>query len=169
MPATAPTPPGDRQIAQVAEIYEAFAYFIKVMQARGDLGPHQENGVTGAQSRTLQALQAGPHTMGDLSASLYVHRSTASGMIDRLVAKGLVERERLAEDRRRVRVRLTAAGEAFVRQAPPSVVQMALDKLHEVPPEELAELHGALQRMQSLFTEAAADTTGAPRGKGDKT
>lgn len=150
-------PAGERATRQVAEIYEAFAYFIKVMQARGDLRNGGDDGVTGQQSRTLQALKDGPHSMGVLSERLYVHPSTASGMIDRLLAKGLVARRRSTTDRRRVEVSLTPAGERFVAQASPSVVQVALDRLRAMPSEELATVHGTLQRLRELFAEVAGN------------
>ncbi len=157
----------DAATRQVGEIYEAFAYFIKVMQARGDLLPGHEDGVTGAQTRTLQALADGPHSMGTLSTRLYVHPSTASGMIDRLVAKGLVERQRSAADRRRVDVGLTEAGWRYVEHAAPSVVQCALDRLRRVPPEELGSLHGALQRLRAIFA-AAVDDVVTQNGEGER-
>jgi DNA-binding MarR family transcriptional regulator len=71
--------------------------------------------VTLAQYRVLVELAArGPVRLADLAAVLGVDRSTATRMSDRLARKGLVYRRRLGEDRRTVRVSLTAAGRQLV-------------------------------------------------------
>ncbi len=71
--------------------------------------------VTLAQYRVLVELAArGPMRLADLAAVLGVDRSTATRMSDRLARKGLVYRRRLGEDRRGVRVSLTAAGRQLV-------------------------------------------------------
>jgi DNA-binding MarR family transcriptional regulator len=49
-------------------------------------------------------------TMGELSDHISVSLSAMTGVVDRLVQKGAVSRDRDDTDRRVVRVRLTAAG-----------------------------------------------------------
>ncbi|MET0189544.1 MAG: MarR family winged helix-turn-helix transcriptional regulator [Pseudonocardia sediminis] len=72
--------------------------------------------VTLPQYRTLVVLaQYGARRPADLAASLSVTPSTATRMCDRLVAKGLIDRERSDDDRRAVGVALTRAGEDLVR------------------------------------------------------
>lgn len=53
-------------------------------------------------------------TMGDLAQSMAVPMSTATGVTDRLVKKGLLARGSSTEDRRVVTVSLTAEGIALV-------------------------------------------------------
>ena len=73
--------------------------------------------VTLAQYRVLLELAArGPVRLADLASVLGVDRSTATRMSDRLARKGLVYRRRLGEDRRCVRVSLTAAGRELVAE-----------------------------------------------------
>ena len=73
--------------------------------------------VTLAQYRVLIELAArGPQRLADLANALTVERSTATRMCDRLVRKGLMERERGTEDRRVVRVSLTDAGAELVAE-----------------------------------------------------
>jgi len=55
-------------------------------------------------------------SMRELSARLGGHASTATGIADRLAARGLVERREDAGDRRVKRVELTAEGAATRRQ-----------------------------------------------------
>ncbi|MBW0105562.1 MarR family winged helix-turn-helix transcriptional regulator [Pseudonocardia sp. KRD291] len=72
--------------------------------------------VTLPQYRTLVVLaQYGARRPADLAASLAVTPSTATRMCDRLVAKGLIDRERADDDRRAVAVALTRDGEDLVR------------------------------------------------------
>ncbi|MCW3097558.1 MAG: hypothetical protein JWL77_3176 [Chthonomonadaceae bacterium] len=78
-----------------------------------------------AQMRLAQALygdrettlSSGPgETMGRLSERLHVRQNALTQAADRLVNHGLAERLSDASDRRIVRLRLTATGEAWVRE-----------------------------------------------------
>ena len=73
-----------------------------------------EAGLTPEQYEALLALKAfGPEhglTVGDLSERLQVKHHTAVGLVDKLEELHLVRREQGIEDRRKVFVRLTAAG-----------------------------------------------------------
>jgi DNA-binding MarR family transcriptional regulator len=53
----------------------------------------------------------GSCTMSDLASTLRVPFSSATGIVDRLVSKHLVSRERAEDDRRVVRIALTDRGE----------------------------------------------------------
>lgn len=71
--------------------------------------------VTLAQYRVLILLASrGPQRVAELADALAVDRSTATRMCDRVVRKRLVSRRRLREDRRGVRISLTAAGAELV-------------------------------------------------------
>lgn len=67
--------------------------------------------VTLPQYRALVLVAAaGSTNAGGLAAALGVHVSTVTRMVDRLVDRGLVRRERSAANGREVDIRLTAAG-----------------------------------------------------------
>jgi DNA-binding MarR family transcriptional regulator len=71
--------------------------------------------VTLPQYRALIVLgQRGPQRPADLASTLAVTPSTATRMCDRLVAKELIDRDRVVEDRREVRVTLSDRGRALV-------------------------------------------------------
>jgi DNA-binding MarR family transcriptional regulator len=73
--------------------------------------------VTLPQYRFLVELASrGPQRLADLASALRVDRSTATRMCDRLVRKRLVTRRRAQEDRRAVRVSLTASGAGLVAE-----------------------------------------------------
>jgi len=71
-------------------------------------------GLEPQQHQMLLAIEAsgedGGPTVGYLAEQLFIRHHSAVGLLDRLEERGLVERTRGLEDRRQVRVRMTAAG-----------------------------------------------------------
>lgn len=68
----------------------------------GPLDLWEDLELTRAQLRTLTLLADGPDRMTSIASRLGISLPAATGLIDRLVAKGLVERERDPDDRRAV-------------------------------------------------------------------
>jgi DNA-binding MarR family transcriptional regulator len=91
----------------------AFSRVVVAMAARS-LAESDED-VTLPQFRTLVVLASrGPQRIVDLAEELAVTSSTATRMCNRLMAKGLVDREERAEDRRAAWIRLTVVGRKLV-------------------------------------------------------
>lgn len=71
-------------------------------------------GLTPQQHQAMLAIKGFPGrdcvTVGELAERLQLRHHSAVGLIDRMVAEKLVERELSPEDRRKVLIRLTAAG-----------------------------------------------------------
>jgi DNA-binding MarR family transcriptional regulator len=75
------------------------------------LVPQQSAELSRSETAVLRLLaDHGPATMSDISTRLGIAFSSATGVVDRLVERGLVERTRPEEDRRTVRVALTRRG-----------------------------------------------------------
>ena len=55
-------------------------------------------------------------TCAELSEATLVTKGTLTGVLDRLVAKGLIRREAVEGDRRAIKIRLTDQGEAAFRK-----------------------------------------------------
>ena len=55
-------------------------------------------------------------TCSELSHRTLVTKGTLTGVLDRLMAKGLIRRDDVKDDRRRIRVRLTEKGDALFRK-----------------------------------------------------
>lgn len=55
-------------------------------------------------------------TCSELSAHTLVTKGTLTGVLDRLIKKGLIRREQVASDRRSVKIRLTEKGAALFRK-----------------------------------------------------
>jgi DNA-binding MarR family transcriptional regulator len=73
--------------------------------------------VTMSQAKTLYLVAAQPGVrMTALAAQLGVSLSTVSGLVDRLVEHGYVERREDPDDRRQQLVRLTSTGDAVIER-----------------------------------------------------
>ncbi|MFJ4252271.1 MarR family winged helix-turn-helix transcriptional regulator [Microbacterium sp. NPDC090003] len=93
-------------------------------------------GLTHPQYLVMLALwERSPRTLNDLAADLAMEPATASPLVKRLEADGLVARERSAEDERRLDITLTDAGRALRERAlevPAQVMGAVGMDVHEV-------------------------------------
>jgi DNA-binding MarR family transcriptional regulator len=85
---------------------------------------------------------SGTPTIGQLAEHLFIRHHSAVGMIDRLVERGLVERLRGEEDRRQVRVRLTASGTQKLHH----LSRIHREELRQSGPALVETLRGLLER-----------------------
>jgi DNA-binding MarR family transcriptional regulator len=109
-------PGGEKALAAGEEVVDAVlrASRVLVSVAARSLAAVDED-VTLPQFRALVVLASrGPQTAGALAAALGVHASTATRMCDRLVAKGFVDRDVSATNRREVHLELTRSGRRLV-------------------------------------------------------
>lgn len=97
--------------------------------------------VTLPQYRALVVLASrGPQRVVDLAGSLDVTASTATRMCDRLARKGLIRRQRLTNNRRTVRITISAAGRELivaVTQRRRREVQAIVERMSAVDREQL--------------------------------
>lgn len=94
-------------------------------------------GVTGIQLMTLKALRDRPEIgLGELAEHMRLGSSTVSGVIDRLVKAELVIRERPANNRRVLVLKLSEKGEQVLQDAD-SAYRQYLSGLNDLDPEEL--------------------------------
>lgn len=110
--------------------------------------------ITIAQYRALVVLASrGPQKLADLAAQLAVTPSTAGRMCERLVRRGLVTRHRGHDDRRVVRIYLTAAGRHIVDEATRQRRVYLAAVLTEIPEGRRAEVAAGLR----AFADAAGE------------
>jgi MarR family transcriptional regulator, organic hydroperoxide resistance regulator len=95
----------------------------------------------------------------ELAARLYVTKGNISGLIDRLVASGLVERRSLAGDRRSHAIHLTPAGRRLAQQGIEAQQAFVAQTFGRIAPERLALLEELLIETRELVRES--DTAGA--------
>jgi DNA-binding MarR family transcriptional regulator len=78
----------------------------------------KQAGITPAQRFVLQQLADGPlPTVNALASRTHTNQATVSVVLDRLEARGLVVRQRGAEDRRRTPLTLTATGRKLLNRS----------------------------------------------------
>jgi DNA-binding MarR family transcriptional regulator len=115
-------------------------------------------GVTGAQLWALCELDEQPGVrVTDLAAAMALHQSTVSNLIDKLLRKRLIRRDRGDIDGRVVRLYLTAAGERVVRSAPQPGRGVLPDALEHLPPTALRGLDQQLANLLRRMRVKASD------------
>ena len=120
--------------ASTSPAQEAWELLTQLMMGQRSrmLSIAQEFDLAPAQVMALKALQPGePKAMSDLACALRCDNSNVTGIVDRLEARGLVERRPGVRDRRVKMLEVTPAGEEL------------RERLHErltQPPEPIAAL-----------------------------
>jgi DNA-binding MarR family transcriptional regulator len=107
--------------------------------------------LTMRQVLALYLLLEAPRRVGELARELNVTISSASGLVDRLVAAGLVEREHGTADRRLVTCRLTGPG----RRELEAFLQLGRLRLERILARMSARDLLVVQRAQDLLIAAA--------------
>jgi len=125
---------------------------------RGSRREIARSGLTGAQLTVVSLLgNRGPMTLTELSRELELGHSTVSGIVDRLQAKGVVERQPHPTDRRYTRVSLN---EHLSQRARAMVGGATSSRLVEVlaaaPEAERRTMRDGLALLQQYLTAAAA-------------
>jgi DNA-binding MarR family transcriptional regulator len=90
-----------------------------------------ELGITGPQRLVLRVVGQFPGlSAGELAHIVRLHPSTITGILQRLVARGLLERERDPSDSRRARLRLKPPAVIYTRTSSGTVEQTVRNALH---------------------------------------
>lgn len=111
----------------IADLWVAITRFMKITPNPGGLLT-EEYDLTPQQIFTLWQLQEhGQMTMGELAEMLSVTHGVATRMVDRLLKKKMVERNRDENDRRVVRISLTKQGTDVAAEAVEGAISFARD------------------------------------------
>jgi DNA-binding MarR family transcriptional regulator len=93
----------------------------------------------------------GPHTPSELAREASLSQATVTGILDRLEARGLVERRRDNKDRRRVSLHLTEEGRLLSQAAPKPLQELFAARLAELPAEEQAGIDRILRQVAEMM------------------
>lgn len=121
----------------------------------------RENDISSTQIQTIIFL-SGAHkrnkNVSSIARRLQIAQPTASRVVDSLVKKGLVKRERSEADRRKVKLELTEKGESITegineisRNLKEIVLKLSEDRQNELS-QNLVEIAGAMQSQGYLST-----------------
>jgi DNA-binding MarR family transcriptional regulator len=112
-------------------------------------------GLTAPQLAALLAIsREQPITAGRLAQQLHLGQPTVSGILDRLERRAFVQRERGAEDRRSVLLRLTPAGQEVLSRAP-SLLHGFCQQLAALEAWERTQILCSLQRVAAMMERSA--------------
>jgi DNA-binding MarR family transcriptional regulator len=99
-------------------------------------------------------------TLGELSSRMMVSNGNVTGLVERLVADGLIARKPAPNDRRAQIVRLTAAGRRSFRAMARAHEGWIADIFTDLKPAEISALMGLLAKAK--HSAARAVTSGDP-------
>ncbi|MCA1905243.1 MAG: MarR family winged helix-turn-helix transcriptional regulator [Desulfarculus sp.] len=112
--------------------------------------------ITTPQLVCLRALLDAPaQTPGQLAKEVLLSQATVTGILDRLEARGFIERRRDAQDRRRVLLYVTPAGRKAAALAPTPLHQRLAANLAHLPSDERQRIAHVLRRVAAMMEEAA--------------
>lgn len=126
-----------------------------------DLGNRQLAAATGLTPSQLLVLQEigerGETTPTELAAALQFGQATITNILDRLEAGGLVTRSRGEQDKRRVHLAVTPAGERAVEEAPDMLQDRFSKGFADLPGWEQAMILAGLDRLGDILGVSAKD------------
>ena len=124
-------------------------------------------GLTQAQWIPVLRLGSGEaQTAADLARSTLQTPGAMTRLVDRLVDKGIIERERSSHDRRVVHLRLTDEGMQAATQVPDIVKSVNRAALSPLSPEELAQFQSYLRRIYEALPQTLGQELNLPDGAG---
>lgn len=108
----------------------------------------QTCGVTGSQLWIMQEIANTAGTgVSKLAERLAIHQSTCSQLVEKLVARKLIIKERSKADQRRVSLRLTEEATSLMSRAPGPSEGLLPEALKALPREALLELEASLGKV----------------------
>ena len=141
-----PVRPRGRADAATASL-DALRRIVRALRV-ANVGIEKLTGLSAAQLFVLEQVAAAPRaSLSELAARTLTDRTSVAAVVDRLAARGLVERPRSDVDRRRVEIAPTAAGLAVLAEAPHPPTRQILVGLERLDERELQRLAASLSSL----------------------
>ena len=146
------TPIGDgstsRRDADMAASIDALRRIVRTLRLAAT-GVEKTTGLSPAQLFVLQRVAESPgSSLTELAEQTLTDRTSVAAVVDRLVARSLVERRRSSTDRRRIDVVATPDGTALLGAAPHPPTMTLLDALRSVGDADLRTIADGLRRLE---------------------
>ncbi|AWL11112.1 HTH-type transcriptional regulator SarZ [Saliniradius amylolyticus] len=117
-------------------------------------------GLTGPQLMIMLELQQRSGTMvKKLAEKTNLSPATVTSILDRLELKGLINRVRSTEDKRRVSLTLTDKGEEILAGAPKPLQANFINQFDQLHDWEQSQLVASMQRIASMMDAADLDAS----------
>ena len=146
---------GNRALQSIRRIIRRVSSYSRVMS--------QETGLTMPQLLCLRAVRdsdAEEVTLASVADAVSLSRSTVSGIIERMVRAGLVNRVRSQRDRRRIHLTVTEEGARRLDAVPVPLQDRFVSRLAALAPADQERLLSALEQVVELME--AEDMDAAP-------
>jgi DNA-binding MarR family transcriptional regulator len=115
-------------------------------------------GLTVPQILILQAVdEEGSLSVKELARRVSLSQATVTSVLDRLVKKDLVQRERNLTDRRSVSILLTREGKAQIENAPELLQEDFISSFEQLEPWEQKMLTSAVERIAAIMDAEKVD------------
>jgi len=135
----------------VAGIIDNLRRVFQVINEQSKRAEH-ETGLTGPQLWAIKVIsELAPIKLSDLARKMYLHPATVVGIIDRLEARGLVERTRSKKDRRVVELALTSLGSEKVSQSPNVAQELLVSGLEALPAPQIINIYNGLEQFVRIL------------------
>ena len=120
----------------------------------------REVGLTGPQLLVLQNIGAQPNIMvRQIADNINLSPATVTSILDRLEARGLVNRVRSTEDKRKVAISLTDSGQASLEAAPLPFQEHFTNRFRQLEEWEQSQMVATMQRIASMMDAADIDAS----------
>ncbi|CUK15851.1 homoprotocatechuate degradation operon regulator, HpaR [Shimia thalassica] len=112
----------------------------------------QQAGLTSVQFRALQMVgETGQTTAKAIATRMHVSQATVTALVDRLVTRECVVREKSLEDRRQTHIVITEFGRQTIENAPDPLQQRFVRRFKDLEDWEQAMLVASLERVASML------------------
>jgi DNA-binding MarR family transcriptional regulator len=130
----------------VRRVLDAVRRIVRVLRLSATAAEHKL-GISGAQLFILHKLGDGASiSVNELAARTHTHQSSVSVVVQRLVDRGLVRRQRSRVDARRVDLMITPAGLRKLRIAPEAAQDRLIQSLQRMRPSDRQKLAALLNQ-----------------------
>ena len=120
----------------------------------------KNTGLTTAQLLILQSIQnMGEVSIGEISKKISLSQATVTSILDRLVDKDLVYRERSTEDKRKVHAYLTEDALALIKDAPAPLQEQFTKQFEALNDWEKSMMISSLQRIAQMMDAEGIDAS----------
>lgn len=113
---------------------------------------NKHSGLTGPQLMIMREIDAHDGiTASHIAHTINLSPATVSNIIDRLEHRQLLQRQRSNQDKRRVSLHLTEAGQALLNNAPQPLQEHFIEKFCALEEWEQSQLLSSMQRVAAMM------------------
>ena len=140
-----------KKLTTIANIIDDIRRVFQVVHEQAKKAEHN-TGLTSPQLWTIKTIaQESPIMVSEIARRMYLHPATVVGILDRLEKQKLVIRVRSTEDRRVVRVDLTAKGRTLLLKAPEIAQNLIVAGLEKLPQKNLNKIASSVNQIVGIL------------------